>query len=175
MRLVTVAAAAVIATSVAACSHGAAATASGARSGPKSSTLRLGELALQAPTVRVGMLAIHPLSWKCGMGSLIGTHAEHFARGQYCRFRLHLLADDATYVDYESAWLRLGWTTGSTTPDAEAMKIARQPQEMQVGAHDTVELDVWFDYPIGAVPKTLTIRGTVVNLPGHTWPAPVKL
>lgn len=140
--------------------------------------LRLGEVRMDVPAVRQGKLTLMPVGVKCGMGSLIGTHAEFFAKGQYCRLRIALLADDSSYVPYNASRLRLVTTKGKASPDHDAMLIARQPTTASIGAHNRLSVDVWFDYPLGAQPLSVSVGGgapSAIPLPERRWPDPVKL
>lgn len=139
--------------------------------------LRQLEIPLDAPAVRAGNLEFRALALRCGIAVIIGTHAEHPAKGRLCRIRVTVTVDDSVSarLDNDLHWLVL--TDGSRhTMDWEAMQIKRQPLTIDIGAHDSATYDLWFDIPRDTAVDHLAVTNDKgmptadIPLPQRDWP-----
>ena len=44
-------------------------------------------------------------------------------------------------------------------PDTFAMAVRRQSDDVQIGGHDLIEVELWFDVPLGATVTGLRVEG----------------
>lgn len=123
-------------------------------------TLGPGDVA-QSPAERVtGHFAVRLLDARCGITYLTGTHAEFDPRNPLCRIRERVRSLDATYHSFGTSRQQLVLENGATvTPSIDAMNIKRQPDAVDVGARDVLELDVYFEPPPGIRPDGVRIYG----------------
>jgi hypothetical protein len=139
--------------------------------------LRQLEIPLDAPPVRTGNLEFRALALRCGIAVIVGTHAEHPAKGRLCRIRVTVTVDDSVSARLDNDLQRLALTDGSRhSMDWEAMQIKRQPLTVDIGAHDSAEYDLWFDIPRDAVVDRLVVTNDKgmptadIPLPRRDWP-----
>lgn len=119
---------------------------------------------MHAPPARAGHLVWRVTGLTGGLPSVVGTHAEFSARGQFVRLRLVLEVDDATFHTVSTADARVIDQRGvAYPPSREATLAKRQPLEITLGAHDVLAFDLWADLPSDA-------RAAGVALPGDDGP-----
>ena len=111
-----------------------------------------GEQRLEGPTAGSGSLVFDPIAVDCAIPAVVGTHAETFPRGIYCRFRVAISNVGQTYETFDPGQQRL------LTPSAEvfltdrhAMLVRRQADLFSVPARDLLTLELWYDVPRGTV------------------------
>ncbi|NUR58116.1 MAG: hypothetical protein HOV87_05380 [Catenulispora sp.] len=125
-----------------------------------------------------GKIVLVPLRLTCGLSTIIGTHGEEQAAGQYCRIRVALTGGDAFTHTFDVAKTTLTTTAGTSIKYAyEAQEVKRQPEKIApVGSHDRYEFDIYYD-----VPRDVTVNGFTfsddeggstaqVPLPVRDWP-----
>ncbi|NUR31884.1 MAG: hypothetical protein HOV83_39590 [Catenulispora sp.] len=125
-----------------------------------------------------GKLVLAPLRLTCGFSTIIGTHGEQQAAGQYCRIRVALTGNDAFTHTFDVARTTLTTTAGTSIGYShEAQEVKRQPEQIApVGSHDRYEFDIYYD-----VPRDVTVNGFTfsdgeggatakVALPVREWP-----
>lgn len=139
--------------------------------------LRQLEIPLHAPAVKTGNLEFRALALRCGIPVIVGTHAEHSAKGRLCRIRVAVTVDDSVSARLDNDLHRLVLADGSRhSMDWEAMQIKRQPLTIDIGAHDSAEYDLWFDIPQGPAVDHLAVtdgKGATASdiaLPRRDWP-----
>jgi len=164
---------AVVATSVAALIWPAPADKPAAPDPP----LRTNEILLPNPQLRVGHLTYQPLRMACGLTEVVGSHAELFAKGQFCEVRGSVGNVDAVTHDWNSRQTALITTDGGSFPVSEdAMGAKRQPEVLTIGAAVRYEFDIYYSVPLGETVKGMTIQDTegdppvTVPLPVRSWP-----
>ncbi|MEU4095685.1 hypothetical protein [Streptomyces sp. NPDC026673] len=124
-----------------------------------------------------GNLEFRALALRCGIAVIIGTHAEHPAKGRLCRIRVAVIVDDSVSARLDNDLHRLVLADGTRhSMDWEAMQIKRQPLVIDIGAHDRAEYDLWFDIPRDAVLDRLAVTNDKgmpskdIPLPRRDWP-----
>ncbi|MDX3237736.1 hypothetical protein PV392_19050 [Streptomyces sp. ME03-5709C] len=139
--------------------------------------LRQLEIPLDAPAVKAGNLEFRALALRCGIPVIVGTHAEHPAKGRLCRIRVDVTVDDSVSARLDNDLHRLVLADGSRhAMDWEAMQIKRQPLTIDIGAHDSAQYDLWFDIPPDGAVDHLAVTddtGTSsadIPLPRRDWP-----
>jgi hypothetical protein len=139
--------------------------------------LRTNEILLSNPQLRVGHLTYQPLRMACGLTEVVGSHAELFAKGQFCEVRGAVGNLDAVTHDWNSRQTALITTDGRSFPVSEdAMGAKRQPEVLTIGAAVRYEFDIYYSVPLGETVKGMTIQDTegdppvTVPLPVRTWP-----
>jgi hypothetical protein len=138
----------------------------------------LGAVLVDPPPVRPGPFIVQTREFRCGLAEIVGTHAEFYPkRGQYCRVRVDVTADEAAEDYWDSLQQQLKMSDGTAVgADLDAMHIKRQPLQILLGGHETLEFDLWFDAPKDAQPTSLLVRFTAADpqitiaLPAHTFP-----
>ena len=138
----------------------------------------LGSTPVDAPAVRSGPFLVQARELRCGLGEIVGTHAEFYPkRGQFCRVRVAITADEAAEDTWDSLLQQLATADGASAGTSlDAMHVKRQPLQITLGGHVTLETDLWFDLPKNAQPSRLLIRDTAADspasiaLPHHSWP-----
>ncbi|SNR87563.1 hypothetical protein SAMN05216252_101610 [Actinacidiphila glaucinigra] len=139
--------------------------------------LRQLEIPLDAPAVKAGNLEFRALALRCGIAVIVGTHAEHPAKGRLCRVRIGVTVDDSVSARLDNDLHRLVLADGSGhSMDWEAMQIKRQPLTIGIGAHDSAQYDLWFDIPRDAAVDHLAVTNdkgmpaSDIPLPSLDWP-----
>jgi len=113
-------------------------------------------------------VSVTVIAVRAHLASLIGTHAEWLPRGEYERLRVVLDNGTATYREFSTERLLLVTADGTAhRPDYDAMNIARQPKVATVPAQGRLEMDLWYDVPVGSRLIALRVAdlGTDVPLP----------
>ncbi|MGF6880637.1 hypothetical protein ABIA39_000518 [Nocardia sp. GAS34] len=112
-------------------------------------------------------LTVTPLVVQPGIGYVIGTHAEWDPKGQFVRIRVAITNSDATYHTTRTSDYRLLDAAGAEYPTSvDAMRIKRQPDAVEIGAGDRLEVELWYDIPTTTTARSLrdTVCGTVIQL-----------
>jgi hypothetical protein len=123
-------------------------------------TLLPGEHPLAARTVNDGNLAFTPLGLTCDIPSVIGTHGELNARGQYCRVTLEVYNRDVSFHTVSVGRQQLVDRTGRRyLPAYDPMNIKRQPGSLSLGSQDRILLQVWFELPESAHAARICLHG----------------
>ncbi|HEV2780148.1 MAG TPA: hypothetical protein VGX25_12215 [Actinophytocola sp.] len=148
----------------------AACTPAATDAGPPSSTsatypldprpVRPDEIPLRLPPVVEGDTSFTLIGLTKGISSLVGSHAEWNAKGQYYRIRLVITNVGRSSVPFDTARQLLVLSNGSTVaPDPQAMLIKRQPGQFDLGAAVRVEFDLYYDIAKDATPTALRVFG----------------
>ncbi|MEV0251263.1 hypothetical protein AB0H76_32040 [Nocardia sp. NPDC050712] len=115
-------------------------------------------------------LAITALEVQPGVANLFGTHAELLPKGQFVRVRIAITntgnrvhdtrSEDYQLVDTAAAGHRMS---------IDAMRVKRQLSDLEIGAGNRLELDLWYDLPVGAIPRELrdTVCASTIAFPGR--------
>ena len=164
---------------------GAAKTATGSATGPTlapdpvNETLRPKEIVLpsQSPYTS-GKIVVEPLRLTCGLSTIVGTHGEQEANGQYCLIRIALTGEDTFTHTFDVRKTALTTTAGASIPvEYSAQEVKRQPLEITpVGSYDRYEFDIYYDVPRDATVNGFTFSdgegGPTVRapLPVRVWP-----
>jgi len=123
-------------------------------------TLGPGDVVQPAAEHHSGHFAVRLLDARCGITYLTGTHAEFDPHNPLCRVRERVRSLDATYHSFSTARQQLMLANGANvSPSIDAMNIKRQPDSVNVGARDVVELDVYFEPPPGGAPVSVRFYG----------------
>lgn len=145
-----------------------------------------------AAPVRSGHLKLTPLSGKCGIFVLSGTHALLDADGQFCRLRVRVQSVDSSSHAFALFNQRLVLADGrEVLPSNGGMLVKRQPDEVTLGADDLAEVVEIWDIPETArvtgvrligdhdpdaagafVTPAVNLHGIVVPLQGFSAPHP---
>ncbi len=100
------------------------------------------------------------LSLECGIKGVTGTHSEAPPDGQFCEARLRVRNDDPDFHSYVTKNQRLeGVAEPKNHPDPFAMAVRRQNPEEKIGGSDLVEVELWFDIPLGSKVTGLRVEG----------------
>jgi hypothetical protein len=145
---------------------------------PQGRQASVGSILLDAPAVHSGPFLVQAREMRCGLGEIVGTHAEFTPKlGQFCRVRVDVTAEEAAEDTWDSLLQQVATADGASTgASLDAMHVKRQPLQITLGGHAMVEMDLWFDLPQAAQPSDLLIRATATDtpaaipLPRHTWP-----
>ncbi|MEU8901524.1 hypothetical protein [Nocardia sp. NPDC048505] len=113
-------------------------------------------------------LAVRALEVEPGVAEVFGTHAELLPKGQFVRVRIALSntgnrVHDTRSEDYEL----VDAAGGAHHMSIDAMRVERQLWELQLGAGNRLELDLWYDIPLGAIPREIrdTVCASTIPLP----------
>ncbi|MFI6173424.1 hypothetical protein ACIBCN_42065 [Nocardia sp. NPDC051052] len=123
-----------------------------------------------APYVRTpldcGKLTVAPLTVEPGIGYIIGTHAEWLPKGQYIRIRVAITNTDSTFHTTRPTDYQLDDAADRPhQTSVDAMEIKRQPNELNIGAGNRLEMDLWYDIPVDTQPKLLRDNTCTTNIP----------
>jgi ABC-type uncharacterized transport system auxiliary subunit len=95
-----------------------------------------------------------------GIKTILGSHAEFPAKGAFIRIRLVVTNNGRNTVPFDANKQTLITADGATrTPDPQAMLIKRQPGQIDIGANDRLEFDLYYDAPPDAQPTALRAFG----------------
>lgn len=126
-----------------------------------------------APYVRTPLdcskLTVTALNIEPGIGYIIGTHAEWLPKGQYIRIRVAITNTDNTFHTTRPTDYQLDDAAGHPhQTSVDAMEIKRQPNELNIGSGNRLEMDLWYDIPVDTQPKLLRDNTctTTIPLPG---------
>jgi hypothetical protein len=111
-------------------------------------TARPDETVIKAKPVIDGQMRFRVLSFQDRMPSLVGSHAEWPAKGQYVRVRILIESTDRTNQKFDAKQQLLVAADGRTFHiDNFAQAIKRQPDELPVGSYVRMEFELWYDIP----------------------------
>ncbi len=123
-------------------------------------TVRPNETALDLPPTVEGDTAITLIGLSTGLPSVIGSHAEWPAKGQFVRIRVVATNTGRSTLQFDSRRQLLLTADGAAhPPDSQAMLIRRQPTTFDLGAGVRVEFDLYYDVPADAKPTGLRVFG----------------
>jgi len=130
--------------------------------------VRVFEIPLKPTPVKVGMLEATPVALRTGMEEIVGTHAEYQAKnGQFIRVRIQVRNTDRDVQDFLVPEQTLITTDGlSYKPNIDAMSIKRQIMKVTLGAEQVLEMDLLYDVPTAAKPKTMRFVAKQTTLVG---------
>jgi hypothetical protein len=112
-----------------------------------------------APT-KDGHLGFTLLTLRCGLTAVAGSHSEGVPDGQFCSARLRVTNADPEFHTYVARDQRLEGVSGRRgRADTFAMAVRRQSDDVQIGGHDLIEVELWFDVPLGATVTGLRVEG----------------
>jgi hypothetical protein len=122
--------------------------------------VRPGETPLRLPTTVEGDTSFTLIGLTTGMPSLVGSHIEFPAKGQFVRVRLVITNVGRSSVLFDSRRQQLVLDDGSArAPDDQAMLVKRQATTFDLGSAVRVEFDLYYDIPVGAKPTALRVFG----------------
>lgn len=125
-----------------------------------SEPLEPGDVPQPAAERVTGHFAVRLLSARCGVDAITGTHAEFLPLRPLCRVGVRVRSLDATFHTFVPAEQRLVMRDGvlvAQSPDAT--RIKRQPDAVEFGSHEAVELDLWFEPPLRDAPRAVRLSG----------------
>src|SRR4051794_1884788 len=122
--------------------------------------LAIGERAQPAREERTGHLKVRLLGALADVPGVTGSHAEFIPKRPLCRVRVRVSSGDARFHVFVPGQQRAVLPDGSLieqSPDARHVK--RQADSYGLGARDVVELDLWFEPPVGVKPVAIRLVG----------------
>jgi Domain of unknown function (DUF4352) len=123
-------------------------------------TVRPDETPLRGKPVQDGDTQFTLIGYSAHLPSLVGSHAEIQAKGQYVRIRLVVVNLGRSGVLFDTRRQLLVLDDGSThAPDGPTMIVKRQPDKFDLGAQVRVEFDLYYDVPKDAEPVALRAFG----------------
>ncbi len=123
-------------------------------------TVRPNEAPLQLPAVTEDDATFTLIGLTAGMPSVVGSHAEWPAKGQFVRIRVVVVNTGRSTLPFDSSRQQLITADGvAHSPDNEAMTIKRQPTKFELGANVRLEFDLYYDVPVEAKPVALRVFG----------------
>lgn len=137
-----------------------------ATASPRPSVVRIevplgpGDVAQHAPPRRNGHTQLQPILARCGIVGITGTHAEFIPERPLCRVRVRVLNDDASFHTVSPRAQRLVLADGGLVEESlDAIRAKRQPDAIELGAHNAAEFDLWFEPPNGARVRAIRLVG----------------
>jgi len=122
--------------------------------------VRDGEAPLHVPPTMSGDTQFELMGLTAGMTTVIGSHADWPAKGQFVRLRVAVTNTARTTALFDARHQVLVASDGSTShPSEDAMLIKRQPANVDLGSSVRLEFDLWFDIPKEAHPTALRAFG----------------
>jgi hypothetical protein len=123
-------------------------------------TVRPDEVALRGEAVVEGSTSFSLIGLSTGMPTLIGSHAEFEAEGQFVRVRLVVVNVGRSSVLFDTKRQLLVLADGGThAPHRSTMITKRQPDTFDLGAGVRVEFDLYYDVPVDVEPAALRAFG----------------
>lgn len=131
----------------------------GAGGGGGSPAVSAGSVQRASGEYRDGHLVFSVLALRCGLTAVAGTHSEAQPDGQFCTARLRVRNADPAFHTYVADAQRLVSADGTRArPDSFAMAVRRQHERVEIGGHDLIEIELWYD-----VPKRARVTGMRVS------------
>jgi hypothetical protein len=122
--------------------------------------VRDGETPLPYRPVTDGRIVFAVIGFRANMSSVVGSHADWPAKGQFVRARVLVENGYPTFHTIVMGKQLLVTTDGAThTIDENGMRIERQPSDFELGAHDRLEFDLLYDIPKQAKARSLRLFG----------------
>lgn len=126
--------------------------------GPR--TVRPDEVALRGRAVVDGDTSFSLIGLTANLKTLVGSHVEFEAKGEFFRVRLVVVNVGRSSVLFDTGRQLLVLADGDTqAPDRPTMMTKRQPDEFDLGAGVRVEFDLYYDVPVDAEPTALRAFG----------------
>lgn len=126
--------------------------------GPR--TVRPDEVALSGRPVVDGDTSFSLIGLSAHLKTLIGSHVEFEAKGEFFRIRLVVVNVGRSSVLFDTGRQLLVLADGGTrAPDRPTMMVKRQPDKFDLGAGVRVEFDLYYDVPENAEPAALRAFG----------------
>ncbi|MFD1150257.1 DUF4352 domain-containing protein [Saccharothrix hoggarensis] len=123
-------------------------------------TVRPDEKVLKIPTTADGDTAFTLVGLTAEMATIIGSHAEFHAKGQFVRIRMSVVNNGRSSVSFDARrHVLVDDRKGEHAVDEQAMTIKRQPETIDIGANVRLEYDVYYDLPKDAKPLALRVYG----------------
>jgi hypothetical protein len=123
-------------------------------------TVRPDEKPLKIPTTADGDTAFTLVGLTTEIPTLIGSHAEFHAKGQFVRIRMSVVNNGRSSVSFAARrHVLVDDHEVEHTTDSQAMTIKRQPETIDLGANVRLEYDVYYDLPKDAKPLALRVYG----------------
>jgi hypothetical protein len=118
------------------------------------------EKALAPVPTREGDSEFQLIGLTTGIKTILGSHAEWPAKGAFIRVRVVVTNTGRNTIPFDATKQTLVTADGAThTPDPQAMLIKRQPAQIDIGADDRLEFDLYYDAPPDARPTALRAFG----------------
>src|SRR5450756_1599333 len=112
------------------------------------------------PVVKDGHLTLSPLSLRCGILGVTGTHSEAPPEGEFCALRLRVANPDPAFHTFVAARQRLaGVEPPRDAPSGFAMAVRRQHDQVELGGQNVLEVELWYDVPKGAPVSGVRLSG----------------
>jgi hypothetical protein len=122
--------------------------------------VRPDEKVLKIPTTSDGDTAFTLVGLTTEMPTLIGSHAEYHAKGQFVRIRLTVINNGRSSVSFDARrHVMIDDLEAEHAVDTQAMNVKRQPETIDLGANVRLEYDVYYDLPKDAKPLALRVYG----------------
>ncbi|MEU7532196.1 DUF4352 domain-containing protein [Saccharothrix sp. NPDC042600] len=122
--------------------------------------VRPDEKVLRVPTAGDGETAFTLLGLTAELPSLVGSHAEMPAKGQYVRIRMSVVNNGRSSVQFNARkHVLIDDRKTEHAVDLQAMLIKRQPDTFDLGANVRLEYDVYYDIPKDAKPLGIKVFG----------------
>ncbi|GAA0229082.1 DUF4352 domain-containing protein [Saccharothrix mutabilis subsp. mutabilis] len=122
--------------------------------------VRPDEKVLRVPTAGDGETAFTLLGLTAELPSLVGSHAEMPAKGQYVRIRMSVVNNGRSSVQFNARkHVLIDDRKAEHAVDLQAMLIKRQPDTLDLGANVRLEYDVYYDIPKDAKPLGIKVFG----------------
>lgn len=123
-------------------------------------TVRPDEKPLKIPTTSDGDTAFTLLGLTAELPTIIGSHAEFHAKGQFVRIRLSVVNNGRSSAAFDARrHVLVDDHDVEHAVDEQAMTIKRQPEKLDLGANVRLEYDVYYDLPKDAKPLALRVYG----------------
>lgn len=169
VRRLPAALAALAATALAACSGGGGGDASPTPTydlPPRPA--RVAETPLPYHPVTDGLVTFTAIGVRAAMEYITGTHADLPARGAFTRVRVIVDNGYSRTHTLDTTKQLLVTADGRTQPpDVGAMRVERQPDQIDLGAHDRLELDLYYDIPKNTTARAIRFYGAPADDAGN--------
>ncbi|MWA07449.1 DUF4352 domain-containing protein [Actinomadura sp. LD22] len=110
--------------------------------------VRDGEHPLPYREVTDGHIAFAAIGLSSGLTTITGSHADLPSRlGGFARVRMLAENRYATFHKIDLDRQLLVTSRGAYPPDVNAMRVKRQPTDIELGSHDRLEFDLMYDIP----------------------------
>ncbi|MFD9006483.1 hypothetical protein ACFV0T_37000 [Streptomyces sp. NPDC059582] len=121
-----------------------------------------------------GHLTFTLLSLRCDLTAVAGSHSEGQPDGRFCAVRLRVENRSPEFHTYVVARQRLAGVAGRRgRTDTFAMAVRRQHDQVEIGGHDLIEVELWYDVPRDAKVTGVRVSGDR-DPAGFMNSAPVK-
>lgn len=120
--------------------------------------VRDGEHALPYREATDGRIAFAAIGLSSGLTTITGSHADLPSRlGGFARVRMIAENRYATFHKIDLDRQLLVTSRGAYPPDVNAMRVKRQPTDIELGSHDRIEFDLMYDIPKDARIRALRL------------------